>query len=602
VFRVLSQPSRCFQTIPRAVFRSALTLLSCVALAQDVSPVLRQADAAYRAGQTALSHNDLAAAQADFEQVVRLAPSAEQGHSALGAVLVGRGHPQQAIHELQAALAIQKADTLAQQYLATAYQQVGQSARALPLFAALEASGQSLSSALLASYARALAATGHLPQAIVKMEAALQSAPQSADLADLHDELGSLYAQQPDWPAAQQQFVEAIGLNPVLASAHLHLGLAMQAQGRPDSLRELERAAQLAPANPVIALELGKAYAAAGQDARAVAILRQVLNSNSDQHAGPLQAPATLELALAEQRLGHLPEAIALLRKAVALEPRNPDVLANLGVALTQAQQAKDAVPLLERSLALAPNLVVTRQNLAAAYVQLNQLDDAVVELRTALKLAPTIAQLHYDLGLALKLEDHPADAIPELEAAERLDPASPEAPYALGTLYLQAARYADAATELKRSLDLRPQNGDGWATLGSVYNQLDRLPEATAALREATRQLPDQPAPHLTLAAVLIKQNQPAEATLERKKAADLMRSNMNRQRAEVATNAANSSLKNGDLPGAEQRFRDALTYDATYADAHLGLAKVLDAQGKSVEAAAERARAEAPKPPANR
>jgi protein O-GlcNAc transferase len=72
-------------------------------------------------------------------------------------------------------------------------------------------------------------------------------------------------------------------------------------------------------------------------------------------------------------------------------------------------------------------------------------------------------------------------------------------------------------------------------------------------------------------------------------------MRSNMNRQRAEVATNAANSSLKNGDLPGAEQRFRDALTYDATYPDAHLGLAKVLDAQGKSVEAAAERAHAQA-------
>jgi len=571
---------------PIRLFLIALLPLSCTALGQQVTPALRQADAAYRAGQAALSHNDLAAAQTDFEQVVHLAPSAEQGHSALGAVLVARGHPQQAIHELQAALALQTSDVLAQQNLATAYQQVGQPAKALPLFSALEASGHPLSSPLLATYARALAATGNLPQAILQMESALRSEPQDAGL---HDELGSLYAQQRNWPAAGQQFVEATRLNPALATAHLHRGLALEAQSQPGSLRELQRAAELDPASPLIALELGKAYAVAGQDSRAVAILQPLTG-----HLGPFEAPATLELALAQQRLGHLPEAIALLRKAVALEPRNPDALANLGMALTQTQQARDAVPLLQRSVALAPRVVVTHQDLAAAYVQLNQLDDAVAELRTALKLAPNIAQLHYDLGLALKLGDRDADAIPELAAAQRLDPASPEAPFVLGTLYLQAARYAEAATELKRSLDIRPRNGDGWATLGSVYNHLDKLPEAAAALREATRQLPEQPDPHLTLAAVLIKQNQPAEAVLERKKAADLMRSNMNRQRAEVATNAANSSLKNGDLPGAEQRFRDALTYDATYPEAHLGLAKVLDAQGKSVEAAAERARAQ--------
>jgi protein O-GlcNAc transferase len=596
VLRVLRQPSRFSLTLSRTLSLTstliAAALLSCAALAQqEVSPALRQADAAYRAGQAALSHNDLAAAQADFEQVVRLAPTAEQGHSALGAVLVGRGHPQQAIHELQAALALQKSDPLAQQNLATAYQQIGQPAKSLPLFAALEASGHPLSSAPLAAYARALAATGNLPQAILKMEAVLRSEPQTAEL---HDELGSLYAQQRNWAAAQQQFAEATRRKPTLANAHLHLGLDLQAQADPTSLHELQRAAELDPASPLIALELGKAYAAAGQDALAVATLQQLT-----EHPNPFEAPATLALALAQQRLGHLPEALALLRKAVALDARNPDALSNLGTALIQAQQARDAVPLLQRSLLLAPGAVVTHQDLAAAYVQLNQLDDAVAELRTALKIAPNIAQLHYDLGLALKLEDRDADAIPELEAAQRLDPTGPEAPFVLGTLYLQAARYADAATELKRSLDLRPQNGDGWATLGSVYNHLDRLPEAAAALREATRQLPDQSAPHLTLATVLIKQNLPAEAVLERKKAADLMRSNMNRQRAEVATNAANGSLKSGDLPGAEQRFRDALTYDATYPDAHLGLAKVLDAQGKTVEAATERARAETLKTP---
>ncbi len=133
------------------------------------------------------------------------------------------------------------------------------------------------------------------------------------------------------------------------------------------------------------------------------------------------------------------------------------------------------------------------------------------------------------------------------------------------------------------------------------MYDKLNKLPEATSALREAIRQLPSQPDPHLTLAAVLVKQNQPAEAASERKKAADLMRSNMNRQRAEVATNAGSSQLRSGDLDGAITQFRDALSYDPNYPEAHLGLANALDRQGKAAEAAAERQKAEAAKTGAN-
>jgi len=146
-------------------------------------------------------------------------------------------------------------------------------------------------------------------------------------------------------------------------------------------------------------------------------------------------------------------------------------------------------------------------------------------------------------------------------------------------------------------SLKLRPENGDGWATLGSVYDKLNKLPEAEKALREAIRQLPNQPDPHLTLATVLAKQNQPSKATAERKTAAGLMRGNMNRQRAEVATNAGNSALRNGDVEGSITQFQDALNYDTNYAEAHLGLAAALDRQGKAAEAAMERQKAEAVK-----
>jgi protein O-GlcNAc transferase len=574
----------------------AVIALSNMALPQEPSTELKRADAAYRAGQAALAQNDLSAAQSDFERAVQLAPQVEQGHSALGAVLVSRGHTKEGIRELEKALAMRATDSTAQMNLAMAYEQIGLPEKAIPLFARLEADAhlqkRTLPSYVLAAYARALAVTQRIGPAVIKMKAALAMDPQNAEL---HDELGSLFAQQKDWSGAQQEFETAIRLNPGLAVAHLHLGLVMQAGRWRNGLPELVQASQLAPQNAAIAMELGKALAAEGQDEQAILVFKHVLELE------PESTEAMYQLALALQRANEVQEAISLLKKVMAAEPNDAEALTNLGTALCQAQLAKDAVPVLQRSVALAPGSVTAHQDLAAAYVQLSQFEDAVRELRVALKLAPDLPQLHYNLGVTLKMQDDAAGAIPELETAERLDPSAPEAPYLLGVIYMQTGRYEDAAREINISLKFRPENGDGWATLGSVYDKLNKLPEATSALREAIRQLPGQPDPHLTLASVLVKQNQPAEAAAERRKAADLMRTNMNHQRAEVATNAGNSLLRSGDVEGSIVQFRDALSYDGNYAEAHLGLANALDRQGKTAEAAAERQKAEAAKAPAN-
>ena len=581
--------------------RPITTLLSCVALlcasalaiSQAPSDSLRQADTIYRAGTAALARHDLPTAQSDFEQVARLAPRAEPGHSALGLVLIDRGQLPAGIRELELALTLKNSDSGAQLNLAMAYLQSGQPAKSLHLFAQLDAAARlqqhPLNPSILAAYAHALAATGNLPQAELKMKAAIQAAPRNAQF---HDDLGSIEAQQKNWPAAQQEFATALHLDPQSPAAHLHLGLALQAQNQPGALDQLQQANQLAPDSRLIAIELGKALAAAGHDDQAIPLFQQILTRN------PASIDAADQLARAYQRTNRAPEAIALFRKVLAAEPNNAVATADLGMALTQAQRAKDAVPVLQHALTLAPDSVTAHQDLAAAYVQLNQFDDAETQLLSALQLAPDLPQLHYDLGLAYKMQDDATHAIPEFEAAEKLGPNQPEAPYALGLLYLQDGRYQDAVRELKTSLTLRPRNGEAWATLGSVYAQLNQLSDATAALLQAIDQLPDQPAPHLTLANVLIKQNKLAEATEQRKLAATLMRSNMNRQRAEVATHTGESFLKSGDLAAAAAQFQSALTFDPTYTDAHQGLAHVYDAQGKPTEAAAERSKASSPQP----
>lgn len=558
--------------------------------AQEPSPSLKQADADYRAGFAALSHNDLHTALVDFQNVVRLAPDAVQGHSALGAVLIRMGRTTEGITQLERALAIKPSDGSTQLSLALAYEQGGQPAKALPLFQELEAaahtSKQALSSAVLASSARAFAATGQLQPAITRMKEAAAREPRNFEY---QDDLGSLYAKLQDWPNAKLAFSAALAARPDSAIAHLHFGLSLQALAQPGALDELTKAHRLAPRNPIVALELGKALAAAGQDEQALPVLQQA------SALDPESTSASYQLGLVLERLDRMQEAIPLLQKAVEANPENGEALTNLGMALCLAQRAKEAIPFLQRAVALDPDNVTAHQDLAVAYIQLSQLDDAIVQLRAALQLSPNASQLHYNLGYALKMQDDAAGAIPELETAERLNPDAPEAPYLLGVLYMQAGRYADAARELNASLKLRPANGDGWATLGSVYNKLNELPEAASALQEAIRQSPLQPDPHLTLAAVLARQNQPGAATEERRKAAGLMRTHMNSQRAEVSTHSANALLASGKVDEAIADYREALGFDPNYFEAHEGLAKAMEREGKALEAAAERQKAAA-------
>src|SRR5271167_4169866 len=215
-----------------------------------------EAQAAYRAGTSAAANNDFKTAQAQFEKVVRLVPQIEEGHSALGAVLMRLGKLPEAIKELEKAHELKPSDLSVQTNLALAYEQTGANQKAIVLFKSVEGAVQYkqgsdsttvLPSYALAAYARSLAATGQLQAATAKMKAALAQSPQSVDL---HDALGSLYAQQRNWPAAVSEFRAAVQLNPKFAAAHLHLGATFLAQQQTSSaIQELTLATQLAPDN-----------------------------------------------------------------------------------------------------------------------------------------------------------------------------------------------------------------------------------------------------------------------------------------------------------------------------------------------------------------
>ncbi len=524
---------------------------------------LQQANAAFHAGYAALEAQKLDVARADFARVVKLAPTLPEGHMALGAVLVQLGRVQEAIPELKQALALKPGDAGIRNNLAQAYVAEARSA-------------------------------GSAAAAEAAMEQAVEANPGDPTL---EDKLGSLLGQQKQWPQAEAAFRKALALSGAEPGAdagqtaleHMHLGVVLaEEQQMTDAEQELRTATQMQPANAEMAYQLGLLLSREERDEEAVVPLEMAVHAATGVPPG-----ADLALAMSYQRLGRQLEAIPYFEKAVAADPKDASALNNLGLALTETGKAKEAIPYFERALAEKSGDAVLHEDLGVAYIQMSDFAGAIGEFEAAEKLDGKNPELHYDLGLAYKLKDRMDDAVSELKQAAALDPRLPDPPYTLGVLEMQMGRLPEAADALRTALALRPQNGDGWAILGSVLHELHQSAEAERALRRAMELMPSQPGPRITLAAVLAEEGRQAEARELRKQAAELTRVAVNRQRATFSVNAGNQLLLRGQIADAVGRFQEAVAADPGFAEAHRQLALGYERQGRTAEAATERATA---------
>ncbi|MDZ7780775.1 MAG: tetratricopeptide repeat protein [Gemmatimonadota bacterium] len=158
-------------------------------------------------------------------------------------------------------------------------------------------------------------------------------------------------------------------------------------------------------------------------------------------------------LGVAERELGLEGIAYERFRRALALDPEDPYVLATVG-------------------------------NGIAAFDD----PDAEQALRVAAITAPEVALTRLLYGAYLTREGLFDEALAELSAASALDEEDPQVRYELGVLYAFQDRFDEAADALADAVRLDPDDGWTRAVFGLVLIEADRVDEGAGELEEAAR------------------------------------------------------------------------------------------------------------------
>ena len=268
--------------------------------------------------------------------------------------------------------------------------------------------------------------------------------------------------------------------------ARLQEGYKLQSQGR---LTEAERAyhdvLQADPGNEHALNLLGAVCVNSGRPTEALAYIRRA------EHINAIDPDLQANLGLALKDTGDLEGAKAAFEESLRLRPQHPKTMNNLGNVLAALRRTNEAVALFRRALYIAPDYAECLSNLAAALLHRRQYAHALQAAERAIEIRPELAEAHNNRGEALaKLNRHPEAAASYRQAiALRAD-------YEVARINLTAAlketgALVEARRLLEQVLERDPMNSLALNNLGTLLEQLGQGGDAKACFRRAVASAP---------------------------------------------------------------------------------------------------------------
>ncbi len=428
-----------------------------------------------------------------YRQAISLNPRSAPAHINLGILLQTEGDRTGAISSYRQAIESDPASAPAQYNLGSALSEAGESTLAE------------------SAYREAIRLRPSFPEAWVGLAHVLEA------LGRYEDALAALES--------------AIGQREHFAGAQMNASLLLRKMGRlveseeklraidlgalvpfPDRHAELESVArQMVDLWPGYVLgwrALGAVLALQKRYEEAVPALESSLSVAPDTQA-------LLTLGGALEATGRLSEAERSYRKAIELQPDDPEMHNILGAFFQQQQRPLEAKAVYEEALRLKPDFVAAHNNLGNALKDLRRFHEAEANYRRATELDPRLHQAHNNLGIVLHEVGRLAEAEESCRRAIELAPAYRDAHYSLGVALQSAGKSSEAEASFRAALELDPANYLTFSSLGVVLQSLGRPSEAESSYRCALELEPDSHIVHGNLGVPLNSLGRVAEAQL---------------------------------------------------------------------------------------
>jgi tetratricopeptide (TPR) repeat protein len=281
---------------------------------------------------------------------------------------------------------------------------------------------------------------------------------------------------------------------------------------------------------------------------------------------------------------GQNAEAVGVLERLVAIDPKSPFARSQLGMALQGIGRTNDAIACFEEALRIKPDYALGHACFGLTLARVGRLPEAMSHFEEALRIEPNRADTHCYFGMALVKAGKIQEAIDQYEQALRLKPDYAPAHFNLGNALLQTGRVAEAAEHYEKALQLNPEYAAAHFNLGNALLRIGRVAEAAEHYEKALQLNPDYAAvAHFNLGTALQQIGRLPEATAHYEQVLRI-----DPKFAPAAYRLAEVFAQQGQLDEAAAALEKLLKADPQNVEAHYGLASVLSQQGKHADALA--------------
>jgi tetratricopeptide (TPR) repeat protein len=273
----------------------------------------------------------------------------------------------------------------------------------------------------------------------------------------------------------------------LLATARRRLGDPVAAATVLESLASAQRN------SPVLQLELGRAYSAAGRNAEAASAFRRAVTLDAGLADGWRELAAQLHAA------GEMLEGDLAYERYSRLS-HEPRELNDAVVALT-ADRVQTAETLLRQRLRQAPRDVVALRMLADAARRREDDDEAERRLNQCLELAPGFAAARYDLARLLNEQQRIEEMLPHIERLLASNPGNVDCLNLKAQALRLVGRRDEAVALMEQLLVDNPNEEQSLLLYGALFRELGQQERAIEMFRRALLQRPDSAAAYNSLA-----------------------------------------------------------------------------------------------------